>query len=109
MDECSDVARPITGRGCVLYMTTDVAYGARMIARINRWRPAVDQVAEEYQRWEQRHASRMRGWSTRRRWTVFVLLPVLLIGCGGSMWGSQTRLSWLTCESVPSSSGCQAP
>jgi hypothetical protein len=43
---------------------------------------AVRQLIAGYEGWEARRVGRLSGWPRRRRWLVFVLLPVLLV-CGG--------------------------
>ena len=78
-----------------------------MIAGIDRWHPALGRAAEGYRRWEQRHAGRLRGWSTRRRWAVFVLVPALLIGCGGSIIALPVQ--WALTQTIEASRGAPSP
>jgi hypothetical protein len=63
----------------------DVAYRARMITAVDRVAAQLTRAKAGYEQWEQRQiAKRFAGWSVRRRLTVFVLLPVVLI-CGAGV------------------------
>jgi hypothetical protein len=56
-----------------------LAGGRAILARMA---DLIAKVGLARQRWETRPAARLRGWSVRRRWTVLVLLPTLLLCCG---------------------------
>jgi hypothetical protein len=43
-----------------------------------------DPLPERYRRWEARNVARFGGWSLRRRWLTFVLVPTLILCCGGT-------------------------
>lgn len=74
----------------------------------------VDQVGNEsrrlaarYFRWERRHAARFVSWPVGRRWSVFVLLPALLICCGGTVFG--VPLAWVLRGAVEAGRGAPSP
>jgi hypothetical protein len=60
-----------------------------------------------YRRWETRTAARFGHWSVRRRWTVFVLLPTLLICGGGTVAG--VPVAWVFGETIKASRGAPSP
>uniref|UniRef100_UPI003F493A2B hypothetical protein n=1 Tax=Actinoplanes sp. CA-084688 TaxID=3239901 RepID=UPI003F493A2B len=64
-------------------------------------------IARRYERWEQRAVGRFAGWSTLRRWVVFVLVPLLLFGCCGGVIG--VPLLWLTRETIKAGKGAPTP
>lgn len=69
----------------------------------DRW----TRIKASFTRWEHRSVARLGGWSVGRRWVVFVLLPVLVICCGGTLIGAP--LAWLLRETVEASKGAPSP
>jgi hypothetical protein len=64
-------------------------------------------MAQRYERWERRSVARFADWSTRRRWVVFVAVPLLLFGCCGGVAG--VPLAWLARETVKAGRGAPTP
>ncbi|MEU7902184.1 hypothetical protein [Actinoplanes sp. NPDC049118] len=60
-----------------------------------------------YRRWETRTSARFSHWSVRRRWTIFVLLPTLLICCGGTVAG--VPVAWVLGETIKAGRGATSP
>ena len=60
-----------------------------------------------YERWEKRTASRFDGWSVRRRWGTFVLVPTLLVCCVGTAFG--VPAAWLLNSTLEASRGAPSP
>lgn len=67
----------------------------------------VDRARDRYQRWEARTATRFTGWSVRRRWTILVLLPTLLVCCGGTAFG--VPAAWVLRTTLEASRGAPSP
>ena len=64
-------------------------------------------IAAAFRGWETRTAARFIHWSVRRRWTVFVLLPTLLICGGGTVAG--VPVAWVFGETIKASRGAPSP
>lgn len=58
-------------------------------------------------RWEQRKVDRLSTWSVRRRWATFVLLPTLLVCCGGMVVG--VPVAWVLRQTIEASRGAPSP
>ncbi|MFC3386919.1 hypothetical protein ACFOHP_33930, partial [Couchioplanes caeruleus subsp. azureus] len=67
---------------------------------VTGWRDRITRLVEALRRWsEQPRGQRIAGWSTRRRWMVLVLLPTLLVCCGGTVVAVPVAWVWrLTAE-----------
>jgi hypothetical protein len=81
-------------------------YGARVITAGERLRSRVTNLGDGYWRWEERHRLRLTGWSTARRWTLLVLLP-MLICCGGTVVG--VPIAWVARQTIEASRGAPSP
>jgi hypothetical protein len=83
------------------------AYRARMITTTgqepNRWVRA----KARYEGWERRRVARFTRWSVRRRWVTFVLLPVMVMCCGGAVVGAP--LAWVFRLTIEASKGAPTP
>ncbi|MFI5898450.1 hypothetical protein ACIA5D_51130 [Actinoplanes sp. NPDC051513] len=64
-----------------------------MIRTGERWRSRVTNLVDHYQQWEDHRRHRLAGWSVRQRWTVLVLVPTVLVCCGGTVIG--VPLAWI--------------
>lgn len=60
-----------------------------------------------YLRWERRRAARFAHWSVRRRWVAFVLVPIMVMCCGGTVVG--LPLAWLFRVTIEASRGAPSP
>lgn len=78
-----------------------------MITRGERWRARADHARRRYEAWEARRLARLSGWPVRRRYTVLVLLPVLLCCCGTTVVGAP--LGWVLRETVSAGKGAASP
>jgi hypothetical protein len=67
----------------------------------------VDRLRERYRRWEARTVARFGGWSVRRRWLTFVLIPTLIVCCGGTAFGLPA--AWLLRTTIEASKGAPSP
>ena len=68
----------------------------------------ITRVRDRYRRIETRlHAGRIGRWSARRRWVVFVLVPMLVLCCCGGVVG--VPVLWLAGETVEAGQGQPAP
>src|SRR5262245_43334191 len=84
-----------------------MTYRADVITIGERWRSRVTQLGTRYQRWENRDSRRPTGWSVSRRWTILVLLPTLLVCCGGTVIG--VPLAWVLRQTVEAGRGAPSP
>jgi len=57
--------------------------------------------------WEVRNTDRFAGWSVRRRWATFVLLPMLVFCCGGTAVGIPS--AWALRLTLEASKGAPSP
>ena len=64
-------------------------------------------IKEGYAEWEERTAARFAHWSLGRRWTTFVLVPTVVMCCGGTVAG--VPLAWVLRETVEASKGAPSP
>ena len=78
-----------------------------MITVVDRARLHLATGSAVYRRWEQRTGARITGWSVRRRWATFVLLPTLLFCCGGTVLG--VPAAWIARETIDASRGAPSP
>ena len=86
----------------------DVAYGARVITKVDQWIRRLRTVKTAYERWEQHQvARRFAGWSVPRRLVVFVVLPATMLCCGGGALG--VPLLWFARETAEAGRGASAP
>lgn len=69
----------------------------------NRWA----RIKARYEAWERRKASRFAAWSDGRRLATFVLLPSMVLCCGGGVVGIPT--AWALRETTEASRGAPAP
>jgi hypothetical protein len=67
----------------------------------------VDPLPERYRRWEARNVARFGGWSMRRRWLTFVLVPTMILCCGGTALGAPA--AWLLGTTIEASRGAATP
>jgi hypothetical protein len=64
---------------------------------------AISRLKTRYLTWENRTAGRLHHWSVRRRWAVLVLIPALLVSCGGTIVGGP--LAWITGQTIEAGKG----
>jgi hypothetical protein len=83
------------------------AYRAGVITSGEGVRRRAKRARERYERWEDRRRARLAGWSTRKRWVVLVLVPVLLCCCGGGAVG--VPVAWFARVTVQAGQGAKAP
>jgi hypothetical protein len=65
------------------------------------------QVRERYDEWERRKAARFAHWSVPRRWVTFVLVPTVVMCCGGGVVG--VPVAWVLRETIEASKGAPSP
>lgn len=65
------------------------------------------QMRQRFQAWEQRTAARLRGWSVRRRWAVLVLVPTVVLCCGGTVIA--VPVVWVWRVTAEASKGAVSP
>lgn len=68
--------------------------------RVTRWR-------DRFSRAEGRVLARVRGWSVRRRWLVFVAAPLILVCCCGVPVG--VPLVWAVRDAIEAGRGAASP
>jgi hypothetical protein len=79
-----------------------------MITAVDRVRSRWVTIRQRYVRWEQRQvATKLAGWSTRRRLTLFVTLPVVGILCCGGTAG--IPVLWSLRETIAAGRGAPTP
>jgi hypothetical protein len=67
----------------------------------------IDQLRARFTGWENRAVDRFKHWPVGRRWVVFVLLPCMVICCGGAVVG--IPLTWFVNETVKAGRGAVSP
>jgi integrase len=83
------------------------AYRAPVAMRVDQWKRRWDRIEVAYERWEQRQLQhRFARWSRRRRIALFVLLPVVLICCGGLL---AVPGAWFVRETAAAGEGAPSP
>jgi hypothetical protein len=83
------------------------AYRAPVAMRVDQWKRRWDCIEAAYERWEQRQLQhRFARWSRRRRIALFVLLPVVLICCGGLLAAPG---AWFVRETAAAGEGAPSP
>jgi len=79
-----------------------------MITVVDRVRPRWEMIQQRYFRWEQRQvATKLVGWSRRRRLILFVLLPVMGVLCCGGTVGIPA--AWSLRETIAAGRGAPTP
>jgi hypothetical protein len=82
-------------------------YGHRMIMGVDQFKRLWDAARAAYERWErQQLRRRFSAWSVRRRLAVFVLMPTLLICCGGLL---SVPGAWFVRETAAAGEGAPSP
>lgn len=66
-----------------------------------------EKLTAGYLRWESRRAARFAHWSVRRRWVAFVLVPITVFCCGGTVVG--LPLAWVFRVTIEASKGAPTP
>lgn len=69
----------------------------------NRWVT----VKVRYESWVRHRSAQFAHWSVRRRWVTFVMLPVMVMCCGGTVVG--VPLAWVFRVTVEASKGAPTP
>ena len=64
-------------------------------------------VKARYESWERRRTARLATWTVGRRWLAFVLLPTLLICCGGTIVG--IPVAWALRKTIEAGKGAPTP
>lgn len=78
-----------------------------MKVEILKWVKRGQVAKASYARWEARRVARLTGWSVGRRWATFVLLPAVVLCCGGTIVG--VPVAWVFGETVEASRGASSP
>jgi hypothetical protein len=85
-----------------------LTYRAGVITHIDGLKRWASRARERYGRWEARVASgRLSGWSVRRRWIILVLVPTVLVCCGGTVIG--VPVAWALRLTIEASKGEKTP
>jgi hypothetical protein len=66
----------------------DTHHRGQMITATRRWKDRLATLTSRYLRWEERRTRRIRHWSMKKRWLAFVLVPVVVLCCGGVVVGA---------------------
>jgi hypothetical protein len=64
-------------------------------------------VSERYERWEEHRRAHFAKWSVQRRWLIFVMVPVVLLCCGGTVIGAP--LAWVVGTTIEAGRGAKSP
>jgi len=67
----------------------------------------ITRLKTRYLRWEDRAGRHFHRWPMGRRWAVLVLLPALLLTCGGTVIGGP--LAWITGQTIEAGKGASDP
>jgi hypothetical protein len=109
-EDCAvgEVTLRIAGHGCVQVGHDPVGRpptprNVVTVAIMNAFR----QIIARYEGWESRRVQRLSGWPRRRRWLVFVLLPVMLFCGGGTAIG--IPIMWAIGLTADASKGAANP
>ena len=70
---------------------------------LDRW----STVTARYNQWEGQNVARFTTWSVRRRWATFVLAPMLVFCCGGTVLGIPG--AWALRLTLEASKGAPSP
>ncbi|MEU4239528.1 hypothetical protein [Actinoplanes sp. NPDC026619] len=78
-----------------------------MITQVDRVKRWATEIRATYDQWEAQVSAGRLSRSVRRRWVTLVLLPVLLVCCGGTVVG--VPVAWVARLTIEASRGEKSP
>jgi hypothetical protein len=83
------------------------AYGFQVITTTKPMLSHLAKAKARYESWERRRTAQLGTWTVGRRWLAFVLLPTLLICCGGTVVGIPA--AWALRKTIEAGKGASTP